>query len=260
MVLEALHNCIAHQDYSQNARVTVTEYVDRLVLENRGSFFDGKPEDYILGERSPSSYRNPQLVKAMRELNMIDTMGYGIHQMYADQKKRYLPLHNYDLSDRSVRMTIYGHVVDEAYSSLLVKRPDLSLEDVCLLDRIQKHLAVSASAIAHLRHEGLVEGRMPHPHISAAVAEATGRQAEYMRKKELPGSRYRAMLIDYIGKFNGLSRKQINEYMIPEIRGELSFEEKINKISNLLTYMRRLGEISNVGSATKPIWKLSDNQ
>ena len=260
MVLEALHNCIAHQDYSQNARVTVTEYVDRLVLENRGSFYDGKPEDYILGERSPSSYRNPQLVKAMRELNMIDTMGYGIHQMYADQRKRYLPLHDYDLSDRSVRMTIYGHVVDEAYSSLLVKRPDLSLEDVCLLDRIQKHLVITAAAVAHLRREGLIEGRMPHPHISAIVAEATGRQAEYMRKKELPGSRYRAMLIDYIGRFNGLTRRQINEYMIPEIRGELSNEEKITKISNLMTYMRRLGEIVNTGSATKPLWKLSDKQ
>ena len=260
MVLEALHNCIAHQDYSQNARVTVTEYVDRLVLENRGSFYDGKPEDYILGEHSPSSYRNPQLVKAMRELNMIDTMGYGIHQMYADQRKRYLPLHDYDLSDRSVRMTIYGHVVDEAYSSLLVKRPDLSLEDVCLLDRIQKHLVITAAAVAHLRREGLIEGRMPHPHISAIVAEATGRQAEYMRKKELPGSRYRAMLIDYIGRFNGLTRRQINEYMIPEIRGELSNEEKITKISNLMTYMRRLGEIVNTGSATKPLWKLSDNQ
>ena len=260
MVLEALHNCIAHQDYSQNARVTVTEYVDRLVLENRGSFYDGKPEDYILGERSPSSYRNPQLVKAMRELNMIDTMGYGIHQMYADQRKRYLPLHDYDLSDRSVRMTIYGHVVDEAYSSLLVKRPDLSLEDVCLLDRIQKHLVITAAAVAHLRREGLIEGRMPHPHISAIVAEATGRQAEYMRKKELPGSRYRAMLIDYIGRFNGLTRRQINEYMIPEIRGELSNEEKIAKISNLMTYMRRLGEIVNTGSATKPLWKLSDKQ
>ena len=73
---------------------------------------------------------------------------------------------------------------DEAYSSLLVKRPDLSLEDVCLLDRIQKHLAVTAAAVAHLRREGLIEGRMPHPHISAVVAEATGQQAEYMRKKE----------------------------------------------------------------------------
>jgi hypothetical protein len=73
-------------------------------------------------------------------------------------------------------------------------------------------LSVSAAAVAHLRREGLIEGRMPHPHISAVVAEATGQQAEYMRKKELPGSRYRAMLIDYIGKFNGLSRKQINDY------------------------------------------------
>ena len=180
--------------------------------------------------------------------------------MYADQRKRYLPLHDYDLSDRSVRMTIYGHVVDEAYSSLLVKRPDLSLEDVCLLDRIQKHLVITAAAVAHLRREGLIEGRMPHPHISAIVAEATGRQAEYMRKKELPGSRYRAMLIDYIGRFNGLTRRQINEYMIPEIRGELSNEEKITKISNLMTYMRRLGEIVNTGSATKPLWKLSDKQ
>ena len=43
------------------------------------------------------------------------------------------------------------------------------------------------------------------------------------------------MLIDYIGKFNGLTRKQINDYMIPEIRGELFTEEKIAKISNLLT-------------------------
>ena len=196
----------------------------------------------------------------MRELNMIDTMGYGIHQMYADQRKRYLPLHDYDLSDQSVRMTIYGHVVDEAYSSLLVKRPDLNLEDVCLLDRIQKHLSVSAAAVAHLRREGLIEGRMPHPHISALVAEVTGQQAEYMRKKELPGSRYRAMLIDYIGKFNGLSRKQINDYMIPEIRGELSIEEKINKISNLMTYLRRMGVIANMGSATKPLWKLSDKR
>jgi ATP-dependent DNA helicase RecG len=67
-------------------------------------------------------------------------------------------------------------------------------------------------------------------------------------------------LIDYIGKFNGLSRKRINDYMIPEIRGELSIEEKITKISNLMTYLRRLGEITNMGSATKPLWKLSDKR
>ena len=37
-------------------------------------------------------------------------------------------------------------------------------------------------------------------------------------------------------------------------------EEKITKISNLMTYLRRLGEITNMGSATKPLWKLSDKR
>ena len=116
-----------------------------------------------------------------------------------------------------------------------------------------------AAVVAHLRREGLIEGRMPHPHISAVVAEATGQQAEYMRKKELPGSRYRAMLIDYIGKFNGLTRKQINDYMIPEIRGELSIEEKTRKITNLLTYLRQKSEIKNIGTDRNPLWVLSDS-
>ena len=39
IVLEALHNCIAHQDYSRNARVIVTELPDRLLFENEGIFF-----------------------------------------------------------------------------------------------------------------------------------------------------------------------------------------------------------------------------
>ena len=172
---------------------------------------------------------------------------FGVHN-----KTRKIIGTDYDVSS-------YGHVVDEAYSSLLVKRPDLSLEDVCLLDRIQKHLGVTVAAVAHLRREGLIEGRMPHPHISAVVAEATGQQAEYMRKKELSGSRYRAMLIDYIGKFNGLTRKQINDYMIPEIRGELSIEEKTRKITNLLTYLRQKGEIKNIGTDRKPLGVLTDS-
>ena len=98
-------------------------------------------------------------------------------------------------------MAIYGRIVNEGYSSLLVKCPDLPIDQIVLLDRVQKGLKVAATVISGLRKAGLVEGRMPHLHISAEVAEATGRQAEYMRKKERPGSRYRAMLIDYIGRF-----------------------------------------------------------
>jgi ATP-dependent DNA helicase RecG len=41
IVLEALHNCIAHQDYGRNGRVVVTEQPDRLIFANEGGFFEG---------------------------------------------------------------------------------------------------------------------------------------------------------------------------------------------------------------------------
>lgn len=99
IVLEALHNCLAHQDYTRNGRVTVIEQPDRLVFENEGNFFDGTPGDYLEGNRVPRRYRNPFLAQAMSELNMIDTMGYGIHDMYARQAKRYFPMPDYDLTE-----------------------------------------------------------------------------------------------------------------------------------------------------------------
>lgn len=45
-ILEAVNNCIAHQDYSLHSRILVTEKVDRLIFSNAGSFFEGNPEDY----------------------------------------------------------------------------------------------------------------------------------------------------------------------------------------------------------------------
>src|SRR5690606_34006542 len=59
IVLEALHNCIAHQDYARNGRVIVTEQPDRLIFENEGGFFEGQPDEYILGDKTPRRYRNP---------------------------------------------------------------------------------------------------------------------------------------------------------------------------------------------------------
>ena len=258
-VLEALNNCIAHQDYSRGERVIVTEYVDRLTFWNGGSFFEGEPTDYIAGDHTPHRYRNPLLASAMRELNMIDTLGYGIHSIYIGQAKRYFPLPDYKTTDKSVEMTMYGHVVDIAYSTLLIRRGgEMRLDDILLLDRVQKGLRIGADAVRHLRSEGLIEGRVPHLHVSAKIAALTNQKAAYMKKKERTGAHHRGLLIDYIGKFNGLTRAEINEYMLEEIRGDLSESEKLTKISNLLTYLRRKGDIYNSGTDTKPLWKLTD--
>ena len=70
----------------------MTEHVDRLTFENEGNFYEGEPESYVIGGKVPHRYRNPFLVQAMTELNMIDQMGYGIHDIFRKQVQRYLPL------------------------------------------------------------------------------------------------------------------------------------------------------------------------
>ena len=97
VVLEPLHNCIAHQDYAKQERILVTEYPDSVKMENAGTFYDGLPTDYIDGYKRPRRYRNRLLAEAMADLHMIDAMGYGIRDIYQSQKSRYLPMPDYDI-------------------------------------------------------------------------------------------------------------------------------------------------------------------
>jgi ATP-dependent DNA helicase RecG len=258
VVLEALHNCIAHQDYNRSGRIIVTEQPDRLIFENEGSFFEGTPDDYIAGNKTPRRYRNPSLVQAMTELNMIDTMGYGIHAMYLGQARRYFPMPDYDLSDPlAVKMTVYGHVVDPAYSRLLIQKTDLPLTDILCLDRIQKNLPVSEATIRHLRRNGLIEGRKPNIHVSAIVAQATASKAEYIRTRAQDDTFYAKLIIDYLTKFGKASRAEIDKLLWTKLSDALNEEQKSKKVANLIANLRRSERIHNAGPRKSPVWTLA---
>lgn len=257
IVLEALHNCIAHQDYTRNGRVVVTEQPERLIFESEGYFFEGLPDDYIPGDKTPRRYRNPFLTQAMTELNMIDTMGYGIHSMYKGQVKRYFPLPDYDLSQPSaVRMTLYGGVVDPAYSRLLIQKTDLPLPDILALDRVQKKLPIPNEAAARLRKARLIEGRKPNLHVSALVADVTANKVEYIRTRTQDDEFYAKLLMDYLKQFGQADRSEINKLLVDKLSDALSREQKEAKIGNLLTKLRRNKRIHNTGTRSQPIWKL----
>lgn len=259
IVLEALHNCIAHQDYTRNARVVVIEQPDRLIFENEGIFFEGEPGDYLEGNRVPRRYRNPFLAQAMAELNMIDTMGYGIHDMYARQARRYFPMPDYDLSEPgAVKLTIYGGVVDLAYSRLLIQKTDLPLADILALDRVQKKLPIPEEAVTRLRRAGLIEGRKPNLYVSAKVAKATSDKAGYIRTRAQDDEFYAKLLTDYLHKFGQARRDEIDTLLMGKLSDGLTPEQKYNKISNLITKLRRNERIHNAGSRSKPLWKLSE--
>lgn len=60
------------------------------------------------------------------------------------------------------------------------------------------------------------------------------------------------LILNYIDKFDdGVSRKQINEYMYPILSGRKNMN---NSIRSSLTYLRKKNLIQNVGSARKPKW------
>jgi len=258
VVLEALHNCIAHQDYMQNGRILVAEQQDRLIFENAGTFFEGTPEDYILGNKTPLRYRNAFLVEAMSSLNMIDKMGYGIHDMAQSQAKRFFPLSDYEPDGKNVRLTIYGGVVDMAYSRLLIQKTDLPFQDIFVLDRIQKKLPIPDEALRHLRRAGLVEGRKPNLHVSAMIAAATDNKAEYIRTRAQDDAHYAQLILDYLQKFGQASRQEIDALLKKNLSEALNDHQKVNKISNLLTNLRRSGRIYNAGSDKKPVWKIAE--
>jgi ATP-dependent DNA helicase RecG len=257
VVLEALHNCIAHQDYSRNARIVVTEYPAKLVLENEGSFFEGKPEDYVTGERTPHRYRNTFLVQAMAELNMIDTMGRGIFRMHKAQRERYFPMPDYKV-DGSVSMTIHGGVVDPAYTRLLMQNSSLPIIEVLALDRVQKKLPIPDDAARRLRHEGLIEGRKPNYHVSAEVAGVTGKKAQYIRNRAFDDKHFQDMILEFLKKFSSASRKDIDELLWKSLSDALNETQKRYKIGNLLSDLRKQGKIRNTSSKSASKWQLEE--
>ena len=260
IVLEALHNCVAHQDYARMGRVSVIEQPDRLLFENEGRFFEGQPEDYIPGNRLPRRYRNPFLAQAMAELLMIDTMGFGIHDMHARQARRYFPLPDYDLSERgAVRLTIHGAVVDPSYSRMLIQNTQMDLADVLALDRVQKKLPIEDAVAARLRKAGLIEGRKPGYRVSAVVAKATASKADYIRTRAQDDEFYAKLLRDYLESFGQATRAEINLLLLPKLSEALTDRQKSNKINGLLTKLRRRGAIVNTGSDTRPCWQLAES-
>lgn len=258
VILEALHNCLAHQDYTKQARVLVTEKLDRLIFENAGGFFEGHAEDYFTGERTPSRYRNPWLAQAMARLGMIDTMGYGIHTMILAQRKRYFPLPDYGKSSAStVVLEIFGHTLDENYSLLLLEKQDLDIATVILLDRVQKHLPITESAASHLRRQGLIEGRKPNFFLSATVAESTNEQVAYTRNTGLEKEQLKQFVLSHLQKFHSSSREKLDNLLVPMLPTGLTDKQKRDKVKNLLTEMRAKDQsLICDGRGPAAVWRL----
>lgn len=255
VILEALNNCIAHQDYQQYSRIILSEQINKLIFINAGGFFEGSVEDYTPGDKTPKKYRNKWLADAMVNLNMIDTLGFGIHRMYIEQRKRFFPLPDYTKSSSNeVVLEIYGHTIDENYSKLLIEKKDtLSLTEVILLDKVQKKLPITDDAAILLRKQNLIEGRKPNYYISSSIANIVNQKASYTKNKGLNKEILKTFILQHIKNHGFSTRKEIDELLLDKLPTYLTDKQKKRQVANLLQEMTSIS-IENKGSRTKPHW------
>lgn len=239
-ILEALHNCILHQNYDCNERIIVNEYSDKLVFTNAGAFFEGSYEDYAIGQKTPTKYRNGFLQQAMVNLKMIDSQGFGIHDMFQRQKDRFLPLPEYDKSDTDhVILEIPGQVLDANYSTALMENSSLDLTTVFLLDKVQRRKEINKEGRERLRKLELIEGRYPNLIISKKTAKLTGQEVEYTNLAGLDDEFYKHHLIKGFKLRGKMKRKDINNLLLKKLPERLDIDQKKNKIDYLLKKLKK---------------------
>lgn len=258
VIREALHNCIAHQDYGLRGRIQVVETPDALLLTNVGSFLPGQVETVIRQDAPSAIYRNQFLAEAMVNLNMIDTQGGGIKKMFQRQRKRFFPMPDYDLSQpERVAVKISGRILDERYARMLMKRADLDLETIILLDRVQKRQTISREESKRLKAAKLVEGRYPNLLVGAQIAAATGEKARHIRDKGFDNDYYRDLILRIIREHQPVSREDIDGLLLDKLSEVLTVEQKRSKIHNLMMKLAHTQHrIRNVGSRSASRWVL----
>lgn len=256
VIREALHNCIAHQDYGLRGRVQVVETPDSLLLTNVGGFLPGRVETVIEQDAPLEIYRNPFLAEAMVNLNMIDTQGGGIKRMFQKQRQRFFPMPDYDLTQpERVMVTLRGRILDERYTRLLMAQTDLDLGTIILLDKVQKGQRVSAEESKKLKSAKLVEGRYPNLIVAGRVAAAAGEKAQHIRNRGFDSRYYRDLIVALVREHQPVSREDIDKLLLDKLPEVLTKEQKLSKIHNLLSSLS--GKvIRNVGSRGAPSWVL----
>ena len=256
-ILEGLHNCIAHQDYVWDERIIVTEDKDKLTFENAGGFFEGDYEEYVTGTKTPKKYRNPFLMKAMVNVKMIDSQGYGIHNMFVRQKERFLPMPDYEgTTENHVVMHMPGTVIDENYSLMLMSHNNINLTETVLLDQLQKGKRIKDNAIDLLRKKHLIEGRRPNVYIAKSVAQSTDKKVEYSKHKGLDSKSCEAMLLNALRDHGELTRPEIDRLLWDVLSDQLTDSQKKSKVGNILSKLRIKGIIENHTKGNVSVWRL----
>lgn len=250
-IREALHNCIAHQDYTLRQRINFVENPGFLYYANGGSFIPGTLENALATNGPQRFFRNSCLCKAMVHFNMIDTVSRGIKKMFTEQMERRFPMPDYEIDNdkKEVAVRIYGNVINERYTNLLKDNRNLTLQDCISLDAIQKGHRIDDKIAQDLLKRGLIEGEAPDYTISLSVAKASKQLPGYTKVKGLDKARLKQMVLQLLQNAgeDGARREIIYEYLKDLLPSNKSPEQQLRYLGRLLVEMNEEKTIERIG-------------
>ena len=246
-IREALHNAIAHQDYTLQQRINFVENPDFLYYANGGSFIPGTLQKALATKGPQRHFRNECLCRAMVNFNMIDTVSRGIKKMFNEQWRRHFPMPDYEIDalNKEVGVKIYGNTINEKYTKLLKENNTLTLEDCILLDAVQKGHRISEDHVLALLGRGLLEGDVLEYSISLDIAKKTKQLSDYTRNRGLDKAKLQQMILQYLQNAGlvGAKRDAIFEYLKDVLPKTKTQEQQERMVGNILSEMKGAGTI-----------------
>ena len=250
-IREALHNAIAHQDYTLQQRINFVENPGYLYYANGGSFIPGTLQKALATQGPQRHFRNECLCRAMVNFNMIDTVSRGIKKMFNEQRKRHFPMPDYEIDalNKEVGVRIYGNTINDKYTKLLKENETLTLEDCILLDTVQKGHRISEDNVLALLERGLLEGNTSDYGISLDIAKRTKQLPDYTRNRGLDKAKLQQMILQYLQNAGseGAKRDSIFEYVKDVLPNGMTNEQKLRKLGKLLVQMEEENLITTIG-------------
>ncbi len=255
-IREALNNCIAHQDYTKGGRINAIEFDDKLVFSNYGSFIPGSVDKVIKDDAPEEHYRNKFLANAMFNLKMVDTAGGGIKKMFNFQRERFFPMPDYDFSDNKVKVQIVGKVLNMDYARVLARNKELTLQEIMLLDKVQKNIQLDNADEKYLRTKKLIEGRKPNYYLSIQAAQKTQQKVEYTKNKAFDKKYYLDFIEGFIRQHGKATRPELDKLLWNKLPEWMNDTQRKNKVTNLLSELRVNKKITNLGTSKDSKWVL----
>ena len=162
----------------------------------------------------------------------------------------------------SLKEVYFGKILDEEYTKVLMRNNELTLTNTILLDKVQKNQKITKEFHQLLKKKRLVEGRYPNIFVSSEIAGKTGQKASYIHQKGLDNKYYESLIIEYLTTYKKATRKEIESLLMTKLPDILTEDQKINKISNLLSYQLSYKKslIENIGSRKLSIWVLRNKK